>query len=151
MICEEALPEIEERDRDTDRAIERAFVTVHLLTADAGQAENAVLDAIEEWDPDYEPEEALFDRALTSALQNEHRDAFSSPGRSGSNGTIVPEELQAVLGLPAQLRRCFVLRILAGLSRRDCADRLNLTDHSVDTYTCAALTFLPRMRPVNVL
>jgi DNA-directed RNA polymerase specialized sigma24 family protein len=109
----------------------RAFHTVHLLTANIPQAQNAVLEAIDLFDPDDDGEETLFRYALRAGVQ-----AQEVPR---SDAGFVPAELQSVLNLPRNLRHCFVLRFLAGLSRQDCARLLQLNTGEVDQYSCTAL------------
>jgi hypothetical protein len=52
---------------------------------------------------------------------------------------LLTPELRAVLNLPGDLRRCFVLRILAGFSGQACGLLLRLSVRKVDEYTCLAL------------
>jgi len=118
--------------RDLERAVGMALRTAHLLTASIQQAERAVLEAIDAFDPDRHTGEALFRKAIRAAIQ-------LPSSQSTSVESFEPLELRAVLGLPDNLRRCFVLRVLAALPRPACARLLNLTAGAVDDYTCAAL------------
>ena len=119
-----------------ENIINRALRTAHLLTASMRQAENAVLEAIHSFDPARETEEMLFRHALKAAIQGP--DEASASNQPESAGSVPARELQAVLNLSPNLRRCFVLRILAGLSRQACARLLGLSAHRVDQYTHAA-------------
>jgi DNA-directed RNA polymerase specialized sigma24 family protein len=58
--------------------------------------------------------------------------------------SYLPKELKAVLRLAPLLRRCFVLRILAGLPAQACARLLSLHSDMVERYTCDALQSLAR-------
>ena len=111
-------------------AIERAFVTAHLLTASARVAEDVTIQAIESWNPREESWELLFDNVVRGAL----RAGIVQPSDPSSS-----EELNAVLLLPPRLRRCFVLRILAGLPARACARLLRTSQRRVEDNTRLAL------------
>jgi DNA-directed RNA polymerase specialized sigma24 family protein len=123
------------------RLLDRALLTAHLLTGSLQQAEKAALDAVDSWDPGEEPEEVLFQNVLDAAAQAQVQPNPSNPDSSGSH---LPDELKAVLRLAPQLRRCFVLRILAGLPAQACARLLCLHSDMVETYTCDALQCLAR-------
>jgi hypothetical protein len=119
-----------------EQAISKAFRAAQLLSGSEEQAEIAVLQALDAWDPEDDDPETLFQLALKAAIQNP---ALPSP----MLGSALPVELQAVLKLPTQLRRCFVLRTLVGRSRDACAGLVNLRPQQVDDYNCAALQRLP--------
>ena len=121
--------------RDIEQAVRLAFRAVYLLTASVQQAEGAVLEAIDGFDPDCDVQEVLVRNAIRAAVQ-------CPSGQSLSSKTFEPPELRAVLGLPENLRRCFVLRVLVGLSQADCARLLRLNLQAVNDYTCAALRHL---------
>jgi DNA-directed RNA polymerase specialized sigma24 family protein len=123
------------------RLVDRALLTAHLLTGSFQQAEEATLDAIDSWRPDHQPEEALFQTVLNAAARAE---VEPNPNSLDSSTSYLPNELQAVLRLAPQLRRCFVLRILAGLPAQACARLLSLHSDLVERYTCDALQSLAR-------
>jgi len=129
--------------REIEQTVERALRTAYLLTASVQQAEGAVLEAIDGFDPDRDTNEALFRNAIRAAIQRRS-------SRSQSAESFEPLELRAVLGLPEDLRRCFVLRVLVGLSRPACARLLHLDAGAVNDYTCAALRRLAGIDPVNI-
>jgi hypothetical protein len=135
--------ETREGQNATDRAISRAFLTAHLLTANRRQAESAVLEAILHSDLEQDTEEAFLHRVACAAIQAES-EYSSSVDQPVQSEWLVPVELQAVLDLSPRLRCCFVLRILAGLSRPICARLLHLNILAVDQYTCEALEYLPQ-------
>ena len=118
------------------RLLDRALLTAHLLTGSLQQAEKAALDAVDSWNPGEEPEEVLFQNVLDAAAR--------APSNPDSSSSHLPDELKAVLRLTPQLRRCFVLRILAGLPEQACARLLCLHSDLVETYTCDALQCLAR-------
>jgi hypothetical protein len=121
--------------------LDRAFLTAHLLTGNLQQAEEVTLDAIDSWRPGEEPEDVLFQNVLdaTAGAQVEPNSKTPDPASS-----YLPNELKAVLRLTPQLRRCFVLRILAGLPEQACARLLSLHSDMVERYTCDALQCLAR-------
>ena len=118
--------------RDIEQTVGMAFRTAHLLTGNIQQAESAVLEAIDCFDPDVDTGETLFQNAILAAVQ------YPS-SQSQSTESSEPIELQAVLSLSENLRRCFVLRVLVGLTRPACARLLHLNVGAVNDYTCAAL------------
>ena len=118
------------------RLLDRALLTAHLLTGSLQQAEKAALDAVDSWNPGEEPEEVLFQNVLDAAAR--------APSNPDSSSSHLPDELKAVLRLAPQLRRCFVLRILAGLPAQACARLLCLHPDVVERYTCDALQCLAR-------
>ena len=137
--------ETSETQRRIEHVISRAFLTAHLLTASTQQAENAVTEALVSWDPHGDNEGALLDRILEAAVRAPCDRSLSTFREPDSTAALLPAELRAVLRLPSQLRRCFVLRILAALSRQFCGQLLHLHPHRVDQYTSAALRCLPAL------
>jgi hypothetical protein len=127
---------------DIEHTISKAFLTAHLLTASTEQAESATMEAIDSWNSDEETGEALFRSVLDAAVRVQMRHVSSSSNQCDMAESYLPVELQAVLRLAPQLRRCFVLRILVGLPPQVCARLLHLHSRRVDWYACAALEFL---------
>jgi len=123
------------------RLLDRALLTAHLLTGSFQQAEEATLGAIGSWRPDEEPEEALFQSVLNAAARAQ---VEPNPNGLDPSTSYLPNELKAVLRLAPQLRRCYVLRILAGLPEQACARLLSLQSDLVERYTCDALQSLAR-------
>jgi DNA-directed RNA polymerase specialized sigma24 family protein len=127
-----------------DHAISRAFLAAHLLTANQEQAESAVLEAILHWEVEEETEEAFLHCVAHAAIETQVGYSSSSDDPVAAE-SFLPVELQAVLDLLPQLRRCFVLRVLVGLSRQACARLLQLSVFNVDQYTCEALEYLAQV------
>jgi len=125
-------------------AVGRAFLTAHLLTGNAVGAENAVMEALGSWDPGEESADVLLERAVSKAATQLDMGCATPDPQQPRWG--VPTELQAVLRLPARLRHCYVLRILAGFSRESCAQMLDLHCQQVDQYTRAAMQCLPLLQ-----
>ncbi len=126
---------------DTLRLIDRALLTAHLLTGNLHQAEEVTLNAIESWRPGEEPEESLFEDVLDAAARARFE---PDPNYPDPSGWYLPNELQAVLRLAPQLRRCYVLRILAGVPAKACARMLSLPSDMVEEYTGDAIRRLAR-------
>ena len=121
--------------------LDRALLTAHLLTGNLQQAEEVTLDAIDSWRPDEEAEQVLFRNVLDAAARAQARPNSNNLDPASS---YLPNELKAVLRLAPQLRRCFVLRVLAGLPAQACARSLSLHSDMVDRYTCDAVQCLAR-------
>ena len=128
--------------------LSRAFRTAHLLTADVRQAETAVLDAIDRFDPSRDPAEMLLMHTMRAAIRDPAEPSTHQPVASPeAPETFVPTEMRAVLGLSRDLRRCYVMRILAGVSQEASASLLRLSTRTIDEYTCAALLRLAGFEP----
>ena len=134
-----------------EHTLNGAFLAARLLTGSIGQAETAVQEAIESWDPDEDAEEALFQQVLKAAVRFPAEFAVSNWGISNwrEAGSPLPAELQAVLRLSPRFRQCFVLRILLGQPPEVCARLLGLSEERVDEYTCAGLKSLADLSPVK--
>jgi DNA-directed RNA polymerase specialized sigma24 family protein len=86
----------------------------------------------------------LFRRAVTAAVtlwrevppRTEDSDLLSS---------LLPPELRRVLSLSLDLRHCFVLRMLVGLSPQECSRLLHLDSRRVDEVAGAAAKELARI------
>ena len=127
---------MQEFKRAVENPIGRAFLMAHLLTGNIEQAERSTMEAIDSWDPGDETEATLLLKVLDAAARAEIKYAPGEPGYH------LPGELQAVLRLEPQARRCFVLRVLAGLPLEACARLLHLDSRRLERYTCAAFQCL---------
>jgi hypothetical protein len=89
----------------------KAFLTALLLTASNKLAESAVVDGIATLEFDQIPSDSLLLETVESAIRrrSEHRD-------QGESLAILPIELQRVLLLAWNVRRCFILTVLLGLA-----------------------------------
>jgi hypothetical protein len=132
-----------------DGIINRTFVTAHLLTGRIDLAENATLEAIDAWKPDIESAQAILGRGVAAALRKrEGRDAFSL-SRDNVTPSYLPAEIRTVLELSRVLRRSFVLRLVAGFPREDCAELLGCPPERVDRAARTAARLLPSFQRVN--
>jgi len=105
--------------RVAQTALDHIFLVAAMLTGSAVRGEAAVLEGIERGGECAKLPAGLLRATIRAALRCEF---------SAADGTLhLPAELQRVMMLPAELRRPFVLRALAGMSREDC-DRFSVWD-----------------------
>jgi DNA-directed RNA polymerase specialized sigma24 family protein len=129
----------------TDR-LNRAYLAALVLTADATLAETAVRICLASLDSAGIASEDLEVSTLGIAewLQREPSEMQEHLPEWVSQR--LPIELQNVLRLPADLRHCFVFRILYGLSPDFCSDMLQLSVAQLDSWTQEAVCELAQMR-----
>jgi hypothetical protein len=121
--------------RITRPSLNRSFRIALLLTGNVAWAEEAMLEAIDTLDAREISEDALLRGTIAAAVMSERGPEGPELGLASS---ILPPELMRLLGLPTPLRDCFVLRMIAALSRADCAQMLGLSTAAVDERTCEA-------------
>ena len=122
--------------QDLKQVLGRALVIAHLITGDPAHAEQAVLKAIDRWNPDEDPEEQLVRNVIDAAAQMDPSSATPEPV---ADELCLPDELKVVLRLDPRLRTCFVVRNLAGMPSRVCARLLRLLPEEVDECNVSAL------------
>jgi len=120
-----------------DQVLTETFTLAVLLSGGVDRAEAAMLEAIQQVDPGRCCDRELRKLSLRAAIRA-GRDNAPAGGAPG-----FPVELTRVLRLPAGLRECFVLRVLAGFSSAECAD---LSVFRADDGACAAAKELGKMR-----
>ena len=98
-------------DGDTSRMLRRTFYTALLLTTNIQQAEFALTEAIELWNPGCESEEAFLEKAIIAAL-NVTMTESTRLNQIAAAESLFPVELWGVLHLPRDIRHSYVLRIL---------------------------------------
>jgi hypothetical protein len=125
--------------------LDRTFTTALLLTGSAERAEEAILESIRSLELDDAPVDALFRGAVNASIQPRNEIAEQRREELEHASSILPAELRRVLLLPQDLRHCYVLRLLAGFPREDCASLLHSEIHQVDEGTCTAAQALARM------
>jgi hypothetical protein len=121
----------------TDYGLCRSFRLALLLTGNLTRAEAAMHDALILMKPGDMSDNALFAGVIATALTRCH-DASETDRIS----PILPVEMRRVLRLCTRRRQCFVLRLLAGLSREQCAQLLRLDLYGVDEAIFAAVAEL---------
>ena len=120
----------------------RAFLAALMLTGRTEAAEGAVSDAIAK--SECEVNELLIDTArCANQLCNE---CLPGPEISFS----LPPELQRLFLLSSVGRKCFVLRILMGLTLEVTSEILNLRTDEVDDALCRALSDLPGLAGIRL-
>ncbi len=131
--------------------LSKSFITALLLTANLDRAESAVMRSIGRLD-ECVSSGALLQGTLRASLAGPGGMTAEVPEDLAEAGSILPPELQHVVHLPKDLRQCFVLRILLGLSREVCASLLGLDVQRIDEQTCASifqLAVTQDKRPAN--
>ena len=122
----------------TNETLCKALLITSLLTEDAEQSESALLSVIASSDPEETSEHEFILRSAAIALAAQPRARLRVPLK-------VPAELADLLRLPQSNRHCFVLRIMAGMSREECSRVLNLDVPSVDEKTTLAAVELSQL------
>ena len=120
----------------TNDALSRTFTTALLLTGSAERAEAAVLEGIRVMDRSRVSAEALL--RTTGEASISAKIPCERVEEKESASSLLPVELRRVLRLPPDFRRCFVLRVLVGLSREVCARMLQTEIHRVDELVCVS-------------
>jgi hypothetical protein len=118
--------------------LSRSFLTAHLLTGNATQAEVAVMQAIDLWNPGEEVPGVLCLRSLRAAaeMMSPHS---SCQDQNGDGESYLPNELREFLKFPRVLRGPLVLRFLTGVSARVSAEMLHLDDTEVPEFSGLAI------------
>jgi hypothetical protein len=126
------------------------------------QAEDAVVEAISQFDTEQSTAEQLLTMTVAAAIKKSHA-IPQSPEVVKNRSSILPWELNSVTYLSPYLRHCYVLRILLGWSREVSASLLQLETSQIDEHTQTAalrLTYIhkvfrsaanrvPRPQPTN--
>jgi hypothetical protein len=121
-------------------ALKRSFVTALLLTGSAGLAETAVMEGIAWMDPSRMSDESLFQATVAASMLADTREEEVEEREQASR--MLPAALARVLRLSNEPRRCFVLRVLAGLPREVCSRLLRIDTYRIDALACAAARIL---------
>jgi tellurite resistance protein len=129
----------------TNEGLCRAFHAALVLTGDAQEAEAAILIAVGLADDGVASDEGIFLAAVKASISRTY--TGSAPTRGLDEGfPILPPELSRVARLTVDHRQFFVLRILIGLSRAECARLLDRDVREVDEGARAAMQELARIR-----
>ena len=121
--------------------ISQAFTALTLFTRSSGRAEEALLQAIQTLDPIEVDSRTFVLRAIEQAVTMPE-DKVLVLGEQEEMSLDFPPELQIVFGMPANLRHCFVLRVLLRVSADRCAAILGRQIDEVNESTSAAILFL---------
>jgi len=107
------------------------FRTALLLTGDARHAESAIIDAISAGDSNDLSPQSIFSDVVKAAV-SPGREMPAQEAHPALALSILPPELRPVLLLSRSRRHCFVLRVLAGLSREECCRLLQMDVRQID-------------------
>jgi hypothetical protein len=123
--------------------IENAFIVGLLLTGSIEQAERAIVDSIH----CSETEDACGQRVFRKVIQwaVDPQEQRSCRVIDDASVRILPFELGCVLHLQPDLRHCYVLRILVGLSREVCAWLLHTDVEQIGQRTQSAVNGLAQV------
>ena len=134
--------EVTSEDRGLDQGINNGFLIALLVTGNQRKAEAAVLEGIEQWNVDEAKDESLLLAIAEAAVSPRQSHLENRSPDCDSPDVSLPIELHRVLLLRPAIRYCFVLRVLAGLSREVCARMLHLQPCQLDQAVCAAAQLL---------
>jgi DNA-directed RNA polymerase specialized sigma24 family protein len=118
-----------------DGYVSRAFILAALLTQDVEQAESIVAAAIEAV-----PAESFSETSLLSQVAST---AWIS-SRAAERLPAIPGELQSVSRLPRQLRWCFSMRVLEGITTQVCAQITGLHEEQVSSFVQLSMQMLAK-------
>ena len=131
---------------DLHKAVDKAYVTALLLTANPERAEAAILEGNRVTHLDNTSGEAFLRGAVNAAVEPPSDTSEQLPEDLERASSMLPFELRRVLHLPQALRHCFVLRFLVGLPREVCARLLHLEIRQVDERARTAMLELPTIQ-----
>ena len=123
--------------------IENAFIVGLLLTGSIEQAERAIVDSIHCSETEDVCGQRVFRRVIQWAVDPQEQRSCRVIDEASVK--ILPFELGCVLHLPPDLRHCYVLRILVGLSREVCAWLLHTDVEQISQRTQSAVNGLARV------
>jgi hypothetical protein len=123
--------------------IANAFVVGLLLTGSIEQAERAIVDSIHCSETEDVCGQQVFRRVIQWAVDPQEQRSRRVIDQASVR--ILPFELGCVLHLPPDLRHCYVLRILVGLSREVCAWLLHTDVEQISHHTQSAVNGLAQV------
>jgi hypothetical protein len=123
--------------------IENAFIVGLLLTGSIEQAERAIVDSIHCSETEDVCGQRVFRRVIQWAVDPQEQRSCRVIDEASVR--ILPFELGCVLHLPPDLRHCYVLRILVGLSREVCAWLLHTDVEQISQRTQSAVNDLAQV------
>jgi hypothetical protein len=124
---------------EMSRAIDRVFRVALLLTGSVESAEIAVSQGITA----LERHRVSGDNLLLETVKFATRRRAGPPEQIDQACSILPYELCRVLLIKLDLRHCFVLRVLLGLTRETCVHILHLSARAVDDASRRGMQVLP--------
>jgi DNA-directed RNA polymerase specialized sigma24 family protein len=115
--------------------VNRAFILGALLTQDTEHAESIVTAAIEAVPVESFSETALLSQVASTAWMRSPTAERLPP---------IPRELQSVSRLPRELRWCFSMRVLAGITTQVCAQITGLHEEQVSYFVHLSMQMLAK-------
>jgi hypothetical protein len=123
--------------------IENAFIVGLLLTGSIEQAERAIVDSVHCSETEDVCGQRVFRRVVQWAVDPQEQRSCRVIDEASVR--ILPFELGCVLHLPPDLRHCYVLRILVGLSPKVCAWLLHTDVEQISQRTQSAVNGLAQI------
>lgn len=124
-----------------EQEIGPSFLAALVLTGSARDAESALMEAIESLQP--ESDGSILRLSMVAALR------LAGVPRRASEECPLPHELRRLFRLPTDQRRCFAMRILAGIPREQCAELLCLSAEALDKLAGAGARELARISAID--
>jgi hypothetical protein len=120
-------------------ALGKSFIAALLITGSVDLAEAAVMESISLLDVEERCAQALLRGAIKASIRTGNDTGEQRRDELESALAILPFELQSVLHLTPELRRCFVCRLLVDLPLDVCASMLHLEALQIDECTCVSI------------
>jgi hypothetical protein len=126
------------------KGLDEVFIAAILLTGCTEGAERVVVEAIETLGDDEISEDMVLQATISGAVKPEMMTNEECPRQPQPTVSWLPIQLRRVLLLPSDLRQAFVLRLLLGMPRDQCARLLQLDGGKLDEHVGQAAIFLGR-------
>jgi len=136
MLCSKTDVATQTRILDSD-GLGEIFIAAFLLTGNVALAERSVMNGIA-MTGCASSFEALLHATIRVAVTAEMWAGEPTRGDRALAAPRLPIELGRLLLLPDQLRQCFVLRVLLGISRGRCSQLLELDGRNLEHQVVAA-------------
>jgi hypothetical protein len=120
---------------ETSKALDQAFVAALLLTPSAERAEAAVLEGISSSDFHCGSTEMLIRETVKFSILSD----ADVPDQPNHELAILPTELRQVALHRRQYRRCYVMRVLAGMTAEECSAFLHLDVDAIEESVLMAI------------
>lgn len=124
--------------------VEMALTTALLLARSPIQTEACLIEGLNRIPVGDVSHQSLLSATISACFTPETTKSHERVGDAELGVFRLPAEPQHVLLLPAHLRRCFVLRLLVGMTRAECSRLFLMEEHDVAGNTIAANIELSR-------
>ncbi len=129
---------------NASRYLGRAVTLAAVLNGQGDRTESIVQTAIDSLPAESFSEEALLAEVAATAWKGSQAAEEDVGQYQLSHKASLPEELQAVSELPRQLRYCFSIRVLAGMSAQVCGRLIGLRPYQVNYLVDLSIQILAR-------